>query len=69
MCQFSCVFCYEFVSFLGTSKKAKFGGVMNAQNTHHIPAVYHVFRSFHTLISDSRDRVILVFLFSFSNFY
>ena len=25
--------------------------VMNAQNTHHIPSVYHVFGTFHTLIS------------------
>ena len=24
---------------------------MNSQNTHHIPVVYHVFGTFHTLIS------------------
>ena len=28
---------------LGDKQKTKFGGVMSAQNTHHIPAFYHVF--------------------------
>ena len=27
------------------------GVVMNGQNTHHIPSFYHVFGTFHTLIS------------------
>ena len=32
-------------------QEAKFGGVMSAQKTHHIPAFYHVFSSFHIVIS------------------
>ena len=32
-------------------QEAKFGGVMSAQNTHHIPVFYHVFCSFHIVIS------------------
>ena len=36
---------------LRDKQEAKFGGVMSAQNTDHIPVVYHVFGSFHTLIS------------------
>ena len=36
---------------LGDKQEAKFRGVMGAQNTHHIPTVYHVFGSFRTLIS------------------
>ena len=36
---------------LGDKQDAKFGGVMSAQNTHHIPAFYHVFGSFHIVIS------------------
>ena len=37
--------------YLGDKQEAKFGGVMSAQNTHHIPAFYHVFGSFHLVIS------------------
>ena len=36
---------------LGDKQKAKFGGVMSAQNAYHIPAFYHVFGSFHLVIS------------------
>ena len=36
---------------LGDEQEAKFGGVMSAQNTHHIPVFYHVFGSFHIVIS------------------
>ena len=36
---------------LGDKQETKFRGVMSAQNTHHIPVVYHVFGLFHTLIS------------------
>ena len=36
---------------LGDKKEAKFEGVMSAQNTYHIPAFYHVFISFHIVIS------------------
>ena len=32
-------------------EEAKFGGVMSAQNTHDIPAFYHIFISFHVVIS------------------
>ena len=31
--------------------EAKFGGVMSAQNIHHILTFYHVFGSFHIVIS------------------
>ena len=36
---------------LGDKQEAKFGGVISAQNTHHIPAFYHVFGSFHLVIN------------------
>ena len=36
---------------LGDKKEAKFGGVMSAQNTHILPAFYHIFGSFHIIIS------------------
>ena len=36
---------------LGDKQEAKFGGVMSAQNTHHIIACEHVFSSFHLVIS------------------
>ena len=36
---------------LGDKQEAKFGGVMSAQNTHDIPVFYHVFVSFHIVIS------------------
>ena len=36
---------------LGDKQEAKFGGVMSAQNTHHIPAFDHVFGLFHLVIS------------------
>ena len=32
-------------------QEAKFGGVISAQNTHHIPAFICVFGSFHLIIS------------------
>ena len=35
---------------LGYKQDAKFGGVMSAQNTHHIPAFDHIFGSFHLVI-------------------
>ena len=35
----------------GDKQEAKFGGVMSAQNTHHIPVFDHVFGSFHLVIS------------------
>ena len=36
---------------LEDKQEAKFGGVMSAQNTHHIPACEHVFSSFYLVIS------------------
>ena len=36
---------------LRDKQKAKFGSVMSAQNTHDISAFYHVFVSFHIVIS------------------
>ena len=36
---------------LGDKQEAKFEGVMSAQNTHHILTFYHVFGSFHQVIS------------------
>ena len=36
---------------LGDKQEAKFGGVMSAQNTHHIPVCEHVFGSFNLVIS------------------
>ena len=36
---------------LGDKQEAKFGGVMSAQNTHHILVFDHVFGSFHLVIS------------------
>ena len=36
---------------LGDKQEAKFGGVMSAQNTHHIPTLDRVFGSFHLVIS------------------
>ena len=36
---------------LGDKQEAKIGGVMSAQNTHHIPVFYDVFNSFHIVIS------------------
>ena len=36
---------------LEDKQEAKFGGVMSAQNTHHIPACEHVFGSFYLVIS------------------
>ena len=36
---------------LGDKQEAKFRGVMSAQNTYDIPAFYHVFISFHIVIS------------------
>ena len=51
VCHLSCVFCCEFVFCLGTSKKLSLGDMMSAQNTHDIPVFYHVFVSFHIVIS------------------
>ena len=43
---------YVIVCFLlGDKQEVKFGGVMSAQNTHHIPVFYHVFGSFQLVIS------------------
>ena len=36
---------------LGDKQEAKFGAVMSTYNTHDIPAFYHVFVSFHIVIS------------------
>ena len=36
---------------IGDKQEAKFGGVMSAQNTHHIPAFYRFFDSCHLVIS------------------
>ena len=36
---------------LGDKQEAKFGGVMSAQNTHHIPVFDHIFSSFHLVIN------------------
>ena len=36
---------------LGDKQEVMFGGVMSAQNTHHILAFYHIFDSFQLVIS------------------
>ena len=58
MCQFSCIIVLLVCFLLGDKQEAKFGGVMNAQNTHHIPASEHVFDSFHLVIR----TVIIVYM-------
>ena len=49
--QFSCIIVIRVCFLLGDKQEAKFGGLMSAQNTHHIPACEHVFSSFHLVIS------------------
>ena len=43
--------CVMGLFLLGDKQEANFGGVMSSQNTHHIPTFYHVFYSFHLVIS------------------
>ena len=48
---------------LGDNQEAKFGGVMSAQNIHHLPTFYHIFDLFHITISVViAQYLILVFL-------
>ena len=58
VCQFSCIIVLGVCFLLRDKQEAKFGGVMSAQNTHHMPACEHVFGSFHLVIS----VVIVVYL-------
>ena len=51
MFQFSCVIALGVCFLLRDKHESNFGGVMSAKNTHHIPVFYHVFNSFHLVIS------------------
>ena len=51
MCHFLCVFLFGVRFLVGDKQEAKFRGVMSAQNTHDILVFYHVFVSFHIVIS------------------